>query len=325
MTSLSCTNRSTEHPPKKVSVVVPLFNEEGNIRLLSERLDSVLEGIRYDHEVIFIDDGSTDRTWDALEEVSRLYPKLKAYRFPRNFGHQNALFAGLEKAAGDAVISMDGDLQHPPELIPELISKWEEGYKIVHTARQDPYSTGILKRTTSRGFYKFFSVMAGFKMPEGSSDFRLIDRQALCSLFQFQDSSLFLRGAFHWMGFSSTTVPFTAQERHSGASKYGFTRMIRLATTASIAYTGKPLHLAIGLGMLTSGFAFIELIYILVQFTLGNTVPGWASILGFSSLLFGLLFIVLGIIGLYLGDIHKILQNRPRYIISQRTLEKSKQ
>jgi dolichol-phosphate mannosyltransferase len=158
-------------------------------------------------------------------------------------------------------------------------------------------------------------LLAGFKLPEGSSDFRLMDRQALGPLFQFRDSDVFLRGAFHWMGLANTTIPFTTHKRHTGASKYNLAKMLRLATTASVAYSSKPLRLGISLGLFTSAFAFMELVYIFVQFILGRTVPGWASILGFSSLLFGLLFILLGIIGLYLGDIQKILQNRPRFVI----------
>ncbi len=292
-----------------------MFNEEGNVRLVAESIDAALKGLPYEQEVIFIDDGSRDRTWETLGELSAAYPQIRAYRFSRNFGHQNALLAGLEKATGDAIISLDGDLQHPPDLIRDLLSKWEEGYKIVNTRREDPPWTGFFKRTTSRSFYRVFSSLAGFKVPEGSSDFRLLDRRALHPLFQFRDSDLFLRGAFHWMGMPSTTVPFTTRKRHTGSSKYNLSKMLRMAVTASVAYSSKPLRLGISLGLLTSALAFVELIYISVQFILGRTVPGWASILGFIALLFGLLFILLGIIGLYLGDIQKILQNRPRYII----------
>jgi dolichol-phosphate mannosyltransferase len=317
MTWINCSRFAPESRKKKISVVIPVYNEEGNILPMVERLDAVLGRIPYEHEIVFVDDGSSDRTWEAITGISGSDPAVTAYRFSRNFGHQNALLAGLEKATGDVIVTMDGDLQHPPELIPELISRWEEGYKIVHTRRQDPPSTGLLKRITSRNFYRAFSLLAGFKMPEGSSDFRLVDRQALRSLFQFQDSDLFLRGAFQWMGFPAITVPFTPEQRHTGASKYSLARMLRLATSASVAYSSKPLRIGITLGLLTSGFAFIELVYILVQYGLGRTVPGWASILGFTSLLFGLLFILLGIIGMYLGDIQKILQNRPRYIICE--------
>jgi glycosyltransferase involved in cell wall biosynthesis len=302
-----------------LSVVVPLFNEAPNVAELLRRLTAVLDPLGVDHEILLVDDGSQDATWAGIAAAAAHDQSVCGLRLSRNFGHQNALFAGLGRARGRVVISLDGDLQHPPELIPELIRQWESGFDIVHTRRLGKGETGFVKRRASKYFYAVFSLLAEVSLSEGSSDFRLLDRRALDALLQLRDTELFLRGAVQWLGFRAATVPFQLEPRRAGASKYGWRKMFGLATGAIVSYSTRLLHLGIWIGLLTSLFAFIELIGALVDYVEGNTVPGWTSTIGFMLLLFGVLFVLLGIIGLYLARIHRALQSRPLYIVAEST------
>jgi glycosyltransferase involved in cell wall biosynthesis len=299
-----------------LSVVVPVFNEAPNVAELLRRLTAVLAPLGIDHEILLVDDGSQDETWAGIAAAAARDKAVRGLRLSRNFGHQNALFAGLGRARGRVVISLDGDLQHPPELIPELIRQWESGFDIVHTRRLDNRQTGFIKRHTSKYFYAIFSLLAEVSLSEGSCEFRLLDRQALDALLQLRDPEPFLRGAVQWLGFRATTVPFRPALRQAGTSKYGLRKLFGLATGAILSYSTRLLHLGIWIGLLTSLFAFIELIGALVDYVEGNTVRGWTATIGVMLLLFGVLFVLLGIIGLYLARIHRTLQSRPLYIVA---------
>jgi dolichol-phosphate mannosyltransferase len=298
-----------------LSIVIPMFEEQGNVAPLLDELRRVLDPLALSYEIVLVNDGSRDGTWDEIRRAAEADARVKGVCFARNFGHQNALMAGLSMAAGQAVITMDGDLQHPPSLLPEMIRHWQAGAKVVATVRQDGAETGLLKRTTSRWFYRAFSYLAEVPVGEGASDFRLLDRQVLDNLLRLQHPNLFLRGAVTWLGFRSVNLPYQVAARHAGQSKYSWRRMIRFATTAVLSFSTRPLLIAVWVGLLTSLAAFAELVFVFIQYLRGGTVPGWASTLTLISFLFGVLFLLLGIIGAYLGSVHQALQNRPLFVV----------
>jgi polyisoprenyl-phosphate glycosyltransferase len=193
--------RAQQRPMRQVSVVSPVYNEVGNIPILVERLTTVLQRLPYDYEIILVDDGSTDASWDVIVKLAAADPKLRGLRLSRNFGHQFALLAGLNEANGDAVVSMDGDLQHPPEAIPEMVNRWEKGFKVVLTRRRDGHSASAFKKVTSKYYYRVFSALAEAEIAEGTSDFRLLDRAPLQQLLQFRDSQPFLRASVNLLDF----------------------------------------------------------------------------------------------------------------------------
>lgn len=301
----------------RLSVVAPLYCEAGNVALLVKRLIAVLSAMNTSFEVILVDDGSSDATWEEIQAECQADARVLGFRLSRNFGHQHALLAGLHQARGEAVISMDGDLQHPPETIPELVAKWEAGFDIVKTVRRDKNVTGFMKRTTSRIFNKIFSFLTQVEIVEGTSDFRLLSRPALNALLEMRDARLFLRGTVQWLGFKSTQISYQVEARHSGESKFSSRKLISYAVSAIFAFSTKPLQIGIWLGFLTTFLAVLELVYILVAYSYGLSVEGWASTVGILSLLFGVLFVMLGIIGTYIANIHTMLQNRPKFIISE--------
>ncbi len=303
----------------QLSVVVPLCNEAPNVGPLLQRLRPACAATGLRFEVILVDDGSTDGTWERIADAAAGIPELQGIRLSRNFGHQHALLAGLMAARGRVVVSMDGDLQHPPELIPELVRAWRDGSDIVQTRRTYDRSASVLKRATSKYYYRLFTLLSGVEIEEGQSDFRLLDRGVLDQILSFGDSELFLRGAVQWVGFRARIVDFTAAPRLSGRSKYGLRRMFRLATTGILGFSVKPLTMSIWLGFAVSLLAFVELGYTLYIHAQGIAVPGWASTLGILSMLFGVLFFLIGIIGLYIGRIHQALLQRPRFIVAERT------
>ncbi len=306
---------------KKISIVIPAHNEEGNVALVHQKIKEVFDGLPYyDFEIIFVNDGSRDNTQEKLEALSEKYPEVKFIEFSRNFGHQPAVKAGMDLAYGNAVISMDGDLQHPPEMIPQMIRKWEEGYDIVFTIRKYPKQISYFKRKTSDFFYKVLSSLSDVNLTKGGgSDFRLMDANAVEVMRSLNEDDLFLRGLTSWMGFKQTGIEFTANERLSGESSYNLKKMVTFAFTGITAFSVKPLSIAAYLGFLFSGFSVLGYgIYVLYSFIAKTEISGWASLIMTIVFFGGLQLIILGIIGIYLGKIFKQVKERPNYIIKNK-------
>lgn len=306
---------------KKISLVIPAYNEEENVVMIHQKIKEIFSELdQYDFEIIFVNDGSRDGTQKKLEELSRQYEEVKFIEFSRNFGHQPAVKAGMDYAFGNAVISMDGDLQHPPELIPKLIEKWEEGYDVVLTIRTYPKEISAFKRKTSDFFYKLLSSLSDVNLTKGGgSDFRLLDANAVEVMRQFNEDDLFLRGLTSWMGFKQTGIEFTANERIAGKSSYNLKKMITFAFTGITAFSVKPLYIAAYLGFLFSGFSIVGyILYVIYAFVSHTEISGWASLIITIVFFGGLQLIILGIIGMYLGKIFKQVKERPNYIIKNK-------
>jgi len=303
---------------KKISIVIPAHNEEGNVVLIHEKIKKVFSNLNgYDFEVIFVNDGSNDTTQDHLFELSKKYEEVKFIEFSRNFGHQSAVKAGVDHAFGNAVISMDGDLQHPPELIPKLVEKWEEGYDIVYTIRTYPVQISYFKRKSSDFFYYILASISDVNLTKGAgSDFRLLDKSAVEIMRNFKEDDLFLRGLTSWMGLRQAGVEFTALERKTGASSYNLKKMLKFAFTGITAFSVKPLYLAAYLGFGFSGFSVAAyILYVIYAFIANTEISGWASLIMTIVFFGGVQLIILGIIGIYIGKTFKQVKERPNYII----------
>lgn len=303
---------------KNISIVIPAHNEEDNVAVIHSRITEVFSGLKnYRFEIIFVNDGSRDATQSKIEELASVFDEVKFIEFSRNFGHQPAVKAGLDFANGNAVISMDADLQHPPELITEMIRKWEDGFDIVYTIRTYPKQISAFKRRTSSLYYKFLAKISDVNLREGGgSDFRLMDATVVAVVREMNEADIFLRGLSNWMGFRQTGIRFTAGERISGESSYDLQKMMRFAFTGITAFSVKPLYLAAYLGFIFSAIAVIGYgIYVVHAFFAKTEISGWASLIMTVVFFGGLQLIILGIIGIYLGKIFKQVKERPNYII----------
>lgn len=305
---------------KLVSIIVPSFNEEGNVETLALRLASVFEKLPYQCEVIFVDDGSSDHTLNKLKALSNIGGYFFYLELSRNFGHQNALKAGYDHASGDCVICMDSDLQHPPELIPQFLEKWEEGYDVVYTTREYADEATFFKRKTSDIYYRILNSLSDTKLEKGTSDFRLIDRKVLNVLTQLPENGLFIRGLIRWLGFRQFAINYVCDPRFSGKSKYTFKRMVSFAIEGVTAFSVRPLNIAISVGLFFSVAAILYIPYILISYFSGHVVSGWSSLLATVVFFGGMQLMVLGIIGMYLGKLFMQAKQRPNYIVRSSNL-----
>lgn len=303
------------HPD--LSIVIPAYSEEGNLEQIYLELNKILPTLQLSWEIIFADDGSLDQSWQIIQDLHQKDQRVKGIRFSRNFGHQYALYAGLAQAKGRAVISMDADLQHPPSVIPELVSEWQNGSRIVYTIRLDHADISFFKKTTSRWFYKLLSFLSGVKLESGTADFRLMDRQVVDSILRLREEGLFLRGLVKWVGYPSSSITFQSGERFRGVSHYNLKKMVKLAWAGITSFSLVPLRIGIVIGIITSMAAFGELAYaIYAKLFTETAVPGWASAVSILSILFGVLFILVGLLGEYIGRILIEVRGRPRFLIS---------
>mgnify|MGYP000899598587 FL=1 len=297
-----------------LSIVVPVFNEEDNIQKFYTTVKEVLATMDYDHEIIFVDDGSSDDSAGMLRHIGQEDPKVKVLLLARNFGHQLALTCGLDYAKGDAVITMDGDMQHPPELIPELVKHWEAGADVVRTIRDSTEDASWAKSFTSKYYYKVLNRLANVPIVEGGSDFRLMNRKSLETLKHFREHGRFLRGIVGDLGFVQHELHFVAPPRFAGTSKFSVKKMMRFALDGITAFSRVPLRLALYIGLLCGLLSLVMIGHILfVHFFSDNVISGWSSLGVAIFFLGGVQLVGLGIIGEYVGRIFEEVKQRPLY------------
>ncbi len=307
---------------KTIDIVIPAYNEEGNIELLCEKIFAI-KPKTYQFRIILVNDGSTDATLAKIRALSLRNRMVKFISFSRNFGHQVALKAGLDHSTGGCAISLDADLQHPPELIPTLIGYWEQGYDIVYTRRTEAKHIGFFKRKSANIFYYMLQKLSGLKIDPGAADFRLLDRSVVDTLRQYQEQNLFIRGMISNIGFRTKAVEYTPDVRHSGKSKYTFRKMFLFALDGITSFSVKPLHLATIFGFVFSSLAGLYAAYaVYIHFTGVTTVSGWTSIMVSVLFVGGIQLIMLGILGEYLGKMFMQTKNRPNYIIQSTNIKR---
>jgi glycosyltransferase involved in cell wall biosynthesis len=302
----------------RYSFVVPVYNERETISELYARLAAVLDGLDGPSEVLFIDDCSVDGSGELLVELAERDPRVRAIRLARNFGHQVAISAGLDFALGEAVVVMDADLQDPPEVVPDLIAKWREGYEVVYAVREEREGESWLKRKTASWFYRLLRRLSNVDMPVDVGDFRLVDRRALDAFRSLRERRRYVRGMFSWVGFNQAGVRYRRPERFAGAPKYSFRKSLVLAVDGIVSFSNMPLRVALWFGFFMSAASFGVGVFAIVAKLAGAfVVPGWASILVVISFLGGIQLVVLGMMGLYVGRIYEEVKARPLYIVRE--------
>lgn len=300
------------------SIVIPVYNEEAVILESYKRLKKVMDAVNESYELVFVNDGSRDKTAAILNEICVMDKNVKFVDFARNFGHQVAITAGMDYTEGDAIVVIDADLQDPPEVIPKMIEKWKEGYDVVYGKRLDRKGETFFKKFTSKVFYRFLRSMTDVDIPIDTGDFRLIDRKVCDALKSVNERNRYIRGIISWLGFKQIGVEFNRDKRFAGETKYPLKKMIKFAFDAITAFSYKPLRVASYAGMLFSAASFIYLIVVICQriFT-DTTAPGWASSLAVQLFFNGIILIILGIIGEYIGRIYDEAKGRPLYVVRQ--------
>jgi polyisoprenyl-phosphate glycosyltransferase len=302
-----------------LSVVAPAFDEAPVLPRFIERTLAVLDDFGGTCELIIVDDGSTDETWAAISAAAVTDPRIRGVRLARNFGHQLALTAGLAAADGDHVITLDADLQHPPELIPDLLAAADRGWDVVYAVRGPDDSAGLLKRLSARVFYRLLNRLSGLDLPEGAADFRYMSRRVVNVLLAMPERHRFLRGMTRWVGFRQTTVSYRRDDRAAGQSKYGTAKMFLLAWDAVTSFSAAPLRLAGIVGVGVSLLGWLYLAYALAVHFTNGTVSGWTSVTAAVLVLGGVQLICLGIFGQYLGRMYEDIKGRPLFLVSDDT------
>lgn len=305
---------------KKVTVdlVIPIFNEEGVVEHTHKRICDVVDSLAYGFHFIYVDDGSRDGTVDTLQKIAGDDPRVTLLRLSRNFGHQAALTAGMDASRAEVIVTMDGDGQHPPEMIPQMLGLIAQGYDIVQTQRMDAAKPASFKKWTSGFFYRLINVISGTQVLPGAADFRAMTRPAVDALKAMPEYHRFLRGMVSWIGYSTVILPYQPEERISGVSKYSLSKMIRLAMDAIFSFSLMPLYLGLSLGGMFFCLAAIEVAYVLSFWVTGSTSnlePGWSSLMFVILIVGGTLMVLLGFIGVYVGYIFQEVKHRPIYLL----------
>ena len=301
------------------SLVIPLYNEQEVLPTLLHRVDRLLEKLDAPAEVILVDDGSRDISGLMAAARAKDNPNYRYVGLSRNFGHQIAITAGMDRAQGDAIIVMDADLQDPPEVVLDLITKWKEGYEVVYARRLQREGESFLKLATANAFYRLLRFLSNVDIPRNVGDFRLIDAKVLEAFKAMPERDRFVRGMFSWLGFKQTAVDFHRDARTAGETKYGWRKMFRLATDGIVGFSDAPLRAALWLGAAVSGLALAYGMIVIVMSLLGigGLVQGWASLAALVSLLAGMNIMTVGIVGLYVGRIHNEVKQRPLYVVGR--------
>ncbi len=306
---------------KKISVVIPMYNEEEVVKTSYLRIQKVMEELKqYDYEILFVDDGSRDKTLSLLEEIAKENQKVKILSLSRNFGHQAAVTAGIQYVTGDAVIIMDADLQDPPELLPEMIALWEEGNEVIYGQRRSRKGESAFKLLTAKMFYHTLNALSDVEIPKDTGDFRLVDKKVIDVINTMPEHNKFLRGLFSWVGFQQKAYFYEREERKAGKTKYPFQKMWKLASDGIISFSTKPLKIVGGLGCVTIILSIAILIYSLVSyaFQLNHLTSGWTSIMVAITLFSGVQLVSIWIISEYIARIYDETRHRPEYIIDKK-------
>ena len=307
---------------KKISVVIPVYNEEEVVEECYHRLKKVCEALqnKYQHEFIFINDGSKDQTLKILKTLATQDEQVKILSFSRNFGHQNAVTAGLKYVTGDAILIIDADLQDPPELLPEMLSLWEQGNDIIYGKRKKRKGESTFKLLSASMFYKALNLLSDVEIPKDTGDFRLVDRKVIEVINALPEHNKFLRGLFSWTGFEQVPYEYDRQERFAGKTKYPLKKMLKLATDGIIGFSTKPLEIIGGLGVISIAISIIVLIYALLSyiFEFGNLTVGWTSLMVSITFFAGVQLISIWIMAKYISHIYAESKCRPQYIIKEK-------
>ena len=306
---------------KKISFVIPMYYEEEVADECYRRVKKVCDSLKdkYDYEIIFVNDGSKDKTLSILEKIAEEDKNVKVISFSRNFGHQAAVTAGLKYVTGDAIIIMDADLQDPPELVPDMLKKWEEGYEVIYGKRKSREGESHFKLFTAKAFYDTLNKLSDVEIPKNTGDFRLVDKKVVDVINSLPEHNKFLRGLFSWVGFNQYAYEYERKERFAGKTKYPLKKMLKLASDGIIGFSTKPLKIVWGLGIFSVLVSIVILIYAIVSYAnkLNNLVPGWTSIMCTMTFLGGMILISLWMIGEYIGRIYDEAKGRPQYIVKK--------
>lgn len=303
----------------KLSVIIPVHNESANIAPLCDRLLPVLNRITSVWDLVFVDDGSRDDTLEIIKSISKTEPRIGAVSFSRNFGKEIAIAAGLDHARGDAVVIMDADLQHPPEMIETFVERWKDGYLMVYGQRTDRSDETRVKRGFAHLFYQLFARFGEVALPEGAGDFRLIDRKGVEVLRSLGEKARFSKGLYAWIGFKNTGVPFIVEERRYGTSKWSFRKLVRFAFDGIAAFSTVPLRIWTYIGFLVSFLSIATALYFLIRTLIfGSDLPGFPSLIVSVMFFSGIQLMSLGIVGEYVGRIFAEVKRRPLYVVSER-------